>query len=71
MTPKQMGTFVRKTRKQIGITQQHLALTSGTGVRFIVELEKGKPTCQLGKVLTVLHSLGITILLHPPQAHPG
>lgn len=47
-------------------TQKDLALTSGTGVRFIIDLEKGKPTCQLGKVLTVLHTLGISISLTPP-----
>jgi hypothetical protein len=34
-------------------------MTSGTGLRFIIDMEKGKPTCQLGKVLTVLHTLGI------------
>jgi len=34
-------------------------MTSGTGLRFIIDMEKGKATCQLGKVLTVLHTLGI------------
>lgn len=43
----------------MGVTQKILALTSGTGMRFIIDLEKGKPTCQLGKVLTVLHTLGL------------
>lgn len=48
------------------VTQADLALTSGTGLRFIIDLEKGKPTCQLGKVLTVLQTLGIDISLVPP-----
>lgn len=65
-TSEQIGAFVRTTRKSLGATQKDLALTSGTGLRFIVDLEKGKPTCQLGKVLTVLHSLGISISLTPP-----
>jgi hypothetical protein len=43
-----------------------LALTSGTGLRFIIELEKGKETCQIGKVLTVIQTLGIRIALTPP-----
>jgi hypothetical protein len=43
-----------------------LALTSGTGLRFVIDLEKGKETCQIGKVLTVLHTLGIGITLTPP-----
>ena len=62
-TPKQIGELVRSTRKSLGVTQSDLAMTSGTGLRFIIELEQGKPTCQIGKVLTVLRTLGITIEL--------
>ena len=43
-----------------------LAMTSGTGLRFIIELEKGKPTCQFGKVLTVINTLGISMTLTLP-----
>jgi len=60
-TPKQIGILIRKARKDMGVTQKDLALTSGTGIRFIIDLEKGKPTCQLGKVLVVLQTLGIQI----------
>ena len=65
-TPQDIGTVIRKTRKALGITQKDLALTSGTGLRFIIDLEKGKPTCQLAKVLTVLQTLGIKIQLQGP-----
>ena len=65
-TPETIGDLVRNTRKKMKVTQKDLALTSGTGLRFIIELEKGKPTCQLGKVLTVLHTLGIKLTLTPP-----
>ena len=65
-TTEQIGGLVRSTRKAIGATQKDLALTSGTGMRFIIDLEKGKPTCQLGKVLTVLHTLGISVSLTLP-----
>jgi HTH-type transcriptional regulator/antitoxin HipB len=65
-TPESMGEAVRTARKSLGVTQKDLALTSGTGLRFIIDLEKGKPTCQLGKVLTVLHTLGINIKLVLP-----
>lgn len=65
-TTEQIGALVRATRKAIGATQKDLALTSGTGLRFIIDLEKGKPTCQFGKVLTVLHTLGISISLTTP-----
>lgn len=50
----------------MGVTQEQLALTSGTGLRFISDLENGKPTCQFSKVLTVLYTLGATITLEPP-----
>ena len=65
-TPEKIGDFVRTIRKELGITQKDLALTSGTGLRFIIDLEKGKATCQLGKVLTVLHTLGFRLDLTPP-----
>lgn len=67
-TAKQIGELVKKTRKSMGVTQKELALTSGTGLRFIIELEQGKPTCQLEKALTTMHTLGIKIELTPPSA---
>lgn len=56
---KIIGKLIKSTRKKLGVTQRDLALTSGTGLRFIIELEHGKPTCQLEKVLTVLKTLGL------------
>lgn len=66
LTTQSIGGFVKKTRKDMHITQKDLALTSGTGLRFIIELEQGKPTCQLGKVLTVLKTLGIAVQFTAP-----
>lgn len=65
-TPEKIGEIVRTARKSLRVSQKDLALTSGTGVRFIIELESGKPTCQLGKVLTVMNTLGIKMDLHLP-----
>lgn len=65
-TPEEIGRLVRDTRKTLKVTQQDLALTSGTGLRFIIDLEKGKPTCQIGKVLTVLQTLGLRLEISPP-----
>ena len=67
-TPKTIGALVRQTRKSMGATQTDLALTSGTGIRFIVDLENGKPTCQLEKTLIVLQTLGIRIDLTAPAS---
>ena len=64
--PQQIGALIRTTRKSLGVTQKDLALTSGTGLRFIIDLEKGKETCEIGKALTVLHTLGIKLTLTPP-----
>lgn len=58
-----MGAFIRKVRKGLGVTQSDLALTAGTGVRFIIELENGKPTCQIGKIIQVMQVLGIQLNL--------
>ena len=64
-TTEQLGTAIRTRRKQLRITQKELAMTCGTGLRFIVDLEKGKPTCQIGKTLQVLQSLGLAIETTP------
>ncbi len=56
-----IGEAVRIRRKQLKVTQRELAMTCGTGLRFIIDLEKGKPTCHIGKTLQVLQALGITI----------
>jgi y4mF family transcriptional regulator len=66
ITSQQIGALIRATRKNLGVTQRDLALTSGTGLRFIIDLEKGKETCEIGKALTVLHTLGIKLALTPP-----
>ena len=58
--------MIRDTRKKLGVTQKDLALTSGTGLRFVIELEKGKETCEIGKALRVLQTVGIRLTLTPP-----
>jgi HTH-type transcriptional regulator / antitoxin HipB len=65
-TPELIGSMIRDTRKRLAVTQKDLALTSGTGLRFVIDLEKGKETCELGKSLRVLQTLGITLTLTPP-----
>jgi y4mF family transcriptional regulator len=67
-SPAAIGKLIRDTRRRLGSTQKNLALTSGTGLRFIIDLEKGKETCELGKVLTILNTLGIKMTLTPPAA---
>jgi HTH-type transcriptional regulator/antitoxin HipB len=68
-TTAQIGKLIRDTRKSIGVTQKDLALTSGTGIRFIIDLENGKETCEIGKALSILNTLGIKITFVPPRTN--
>jgi HTH-type transcriptional regulator/antitoxin HipB len=56
-----LGAFVRRVRKDRRITQQQLADLSGVGRRFLRELESGKPTLEIGRVLMVTAALGIDL----------
>lgn len=67
MTPEEIGAIIRRTRKAQGLRQPELAAASGVGLRFLVELERGKPTAQLGKVLSVLSALGCSLRIITPE----
>jgi y4mF family transcriptional regulator len=60
-TAKEFGQLVSKARKSLGITQRELALAINVGERFIVELEAGKPTAQLGKALAAARAAGVRL----------
>jgi HTH-type transcriptional regulator / antitoxin HipB len=62
-SPQELGKALRSARKQLGLTQPQLALAAGIGVRFIVDLEGGKPTVRLDSVLRVIEALGGVITL--------
>ncbi|MES2218262.1 MAG: helix-turn-helix transcriptional regulator [Pseudomonadota bacterium] len=53
------GKLIHERRKKLKLTQADLAAASGIGERFVRELEKGKPSCQLEKALLVAQMLGI------------
>ncbi len=61
-----LGALVRQFRKASGLRQDQLAGVANVGLRFIVDLEKGKPTAQVGKVLQVLKILGCSLTVVPP-----
>jgi len=58
-TARDVGEAIRLRRKDLGLTQRELAEKSGTGERFISEIERGKETAELGKVLDLLDALGL------------
>ena len=53
-----LATFVKERRKMYNLTQVDLAEKSGVGLRFVRELEQGKPTLRLDKVNQVLALFG-------------
>lgn len=58
---KTLGTLIRGERKAQGLTQEQLAGLTGTGVRFVRELEAGKESCQMGRALHVMAALGLRV----------
>jgi y4mF family transcriptional regulator len=73
-TAQTLGAALRTARKRLGLTQADLALAAGVGVRFIVELEAGKPTVRLEQVLRVVDALGGSLALTglaPEQGRHG
>lgn len=67
LTTQDIGTLIRRTRKAQGLRQDELAGVANVGTRFIVDLEAGKPTVQLEKVLRVLSVLGCSLTLSAPS----
>jgi y4mF family transcriptional regulator len=70
VTVEEIGTVVRQTRLEQGLRQDQLAAAAGVGLRFLVELERGKPTVRLDKVLAVLRALGCRLNVTPPPTSP-
>ena len=53
------GSMIRSRRKALDMRQDQLALATGVGRRFLIDLEAGKPSCQLGRSLLVAEALGL------------
>jgi transcriptional regulator with XRE-family HTH domain len=64
---RRFGALIRQRREALKMRQDDLALATGVGRRFILELEGGKPSCQLGKALVVALAGG----LHPFELAAG
>jgi transcriptional regulator with XRE-family HTH domain len=56
---QQFGAMVREHREALKMRQDDVALATGVGHRFIVELEAGKASCQLGRALVVAAAVGL------------
>ena len=61
-----VAEIVRQTRKSQNISQTVLSQASNVGLRFVGDIERGKPTIQFDKLMAVLTSLGIAVKLELP-----
>ena len=66
-TTRALGQLMREARKSQGLTQEQLASISGTGRRFVLDLESGKESCHLDKTLRVLTMLGFELYLRQKE----
>jgi transcriptional regulator with XRE-family HTH domain len=55
------GSLIRSRRKAMRMRQGQLALATGVGRRFVIDLEAGKPSCQLGRSLLVAEAVGVDL----------
>lgn len=66
MTTADIGRLVQAERKRQGLTQLQLAGMAGTGIRLISDLENGKETVQIQKLLKVVQTLGLGMFIFSP-----
>ena len=66
-SPADLGTAVRAARKARGLRLEDVALAAGVGLRFISELERGKPSVRLQETLRVMAALGLILEVRDPR----
>lgn len=62
MDSKKLGLIIKNRRKSLRLTQTEVALSCGLGLRFVSDLENGKSSCQIGKALLVMESMGLKMV---------
>ena len=65
---KDLGSVLKSRRKKQKMTQSDLAALAGTGVRYIVDLENGKPTARIGPALKLIEWLGLEITIREKRS---
>lgn len=69
--PLTLGATLREARRARGLRLEDVAFGAGVGVRFISELERGKPTARLAETLRVAASLGLHLVIEDPGDWPA
>ena len=67
LSAKDIGNAIRAKRRADDLTQADAAALCGVGTRFLGELERGKETSQIGKVLRILRGLGLELHIAPKE----
>ena len=69
-TAEDIGRAVRRKRKDQKVLQEKAAGLSGVGTKFLSQLENGKDTAEIGKILQVLRTLGLELYIYPRSSSP-
>lgn len=58
-----LGSAIKERRKELNYTQKFLSEVTGLSSSFISDLENGKETTEIGKVLFLINTLGLNFIL--------
>lgn len=58
-----LGKTIRKRRKELGYTQGFIADFTGLSVSFISDVERGKSTAEIGKIIMLINTLGLDMII--------
>ncbi len=61
--PKELGESILRERKKLQLTQKEISDFTDVGRKFVLDVEKGKTTAQIGKIFELLNSLGLELHL--------
>jgi transcriptional regulator with XRE-family HTH domain len=70
-SPAELGLVVRAARRAQGLRLDDVAAFAGVGYVFAGDVEHGKETVQLGRVLKLLKQLGLEVVIDAPDAAAG
>jgi len=62
-SPADLGRLLRQARKEAGMTLQQAALACNVSVRNLLEIERGKETARVGRVIYLLTQFGLRLLI--------
>ena len=65
-TPADLGRAIRNARKKQKLTLVLCAAANGVSVRFVSELERGKPGASVGAALRIARSVGLRFSVEEP-----